>query len=173
MLQRDGQSLYLAGLDDVWCEKHDLTRTLTGIPPSAAVVALVHEPDFADVVAYDPRVLGIRDLPGWLVSHRLTTLHATPSLLRSLLGALEPGQLLPDLRLVTTCGEPVYGRDVAALRPHLAPGATFVNWSGASEIGSLAFFEVAAGAPLPDGVLPAGWPAPGKDVGIVDDAGDT
>lgn len=34
-----------------------LTRALTGIPPSAPVVALVHEPDFADTVANDPRVI--------------------------------------------------------------------------------------------------------------------
>lgn len=57
VLQRDGQSLYLVGLDDVWCNKHDLARALTGIPPSAAVVALVHEPDYADTVANDPRVI--------------------------------------------------------------------------------------------------------------------
>ncbi len=56
-LQRDGQTLYLAGVDDVWCGKHDLTRTLAGIPPVAAVVALVHEPDYADVVANDARVI--------------------------------------------------------------------------------------------------------------------
>jgi acyl-coenzyme A synthetase/AMP-(fatty) acid ligase len=125
----------------------------------------------AGVYAYDPRVLGLRDLAAWLTSQRLTTLHATPSLLRSLLGALEPDQVLPDLRLVTTCGEPVYGYDVVALRPHLAPEAMFVNWSGSSEVASLAFFEVAPGAPVCDGVLPVGWPAAGKDITIVDEAG--
>ena len=56
-LQRDGQSLYLAGIDDVWCGKHDLAATLNGIPADAAIVALVHEPDYADTVANDPRVL--------------------------------------------------------------------------------------------------------------------
>jgi amino acid adenylation domain-containing protein len=121
----------------------------------------------AGVYAYDPRALGVRDLPAWLTGQRLTTLHLTPSLLRSLLGALEPDQALPDLRLVSTGGEPVYGTDVAALRPRLAPGAAFVNWSGASEIGSLAFFELPAGAPAPEGALPAGRPAAGKDVAIV------
>lgn len=55
--QRGGQSLYLAGVDDVWCGKNDFTETMSGIPPGAAVIALVHEPDYADVVANDPRVI--------------------------------------------------------------------------------------------------------------------
>src|SRR5262249_49276004 len=56
-LTRDGQTLYLAGVDDVWCGMHDLRAALSGLPASAAVVALVHEPDYADIVANDPRVL--------------------------------------------------------------------------------------------------------------------
>jgi acyl carrier protein len=125
----------------------------------------------AGVYAYDPRALGIRDLPAWLASHHLTTLHTTPSLLRSLLGALEPDEQFADLRLVTSGGEPVHGRDVALLRPHLPPSCTFVNWSGASEVGSLAFFEVGPEAPVPVGVLPAGLPAAGKEIAIVRDDG--
>ena len=56
-IQRDGQTLYLAGIDDVWCDKHDLAAAVRGIPADAAIVALVHEPDYADIVANDPRVL--------------------------------------------------------------------------------------------------------------------
>jgi predicted MPP superfamily phosphohydrolase len=56
-LHRNGQILYLLGLDDVWCGKHDLQEALQGIPPTAVALALVHEPDFADTVALDPRVI--------------------------------------------------------------------------------------------------------------------
>lgn len=56
-LQRDGGTLYLAGVDDVWCGKHELTAALRGIPSNAGVVALVHEPDYADTVAHDERVI--------------------------------------------------------------------------------------------------------------------
>jgi predicted MPP superfamily phosphohydrolase len=56
-LKRDGQTLHLAGVDDVWCGKHDLTAALAGIPARSAVIALVHEPDFADTLAGDARVL--------------------------------------------------------------------------------------------------------------------
>ncbi|MBX6390722.1 MAG: AMP-binding protein [Frankia sp.] len=120
----------------------------------------------AGLYAYDPRALGIRGLPDWIAQQRLTTLHTTPSLLRSLVGALEPGQVLDSLRLLTTCGEAVYGGDIVAARPHLPPTATYTNWSGSSEIASLAFFPIAATDPLPEGTIPVGWPAAGKDVTI-------
>ncbi|MBL7495405.1 non-ribosomal peptide synthetase [Frankia sp. CNm7] len=116
--------------------------------------------------AYDPRSLGIRDLPDWITSNELTTLHTTPSLLRSLVGALDDGAELTSLRLVTTCGEAVYGGDIAAIRPYLPPTAVYTNWSGSSEVASLAFFEIAPGEQIPEGTIPAGWPAAGKDVTI-------
>jgi predicted MPP superfamily phosphohydrolase len=55
--RRGGQTLYLAGVDDVWCGMNDLQHALAGIPADAAVIALVHEPDYADIVARDSRVL--------------------------------------------------------------------------------------------------------------------
>src|SRR5262249_57695289 len=55
-LRRSGDRLWLAGVDDVTKSKHDLARSLAGIGPDEVVIALVHEPDFADEVARDPRV---------------------------------------------------------------------------------------------------------------------
>jgi uncharacterized protein len=55
--RRDGQTLYLAGIDDVWLGKHDLGAALAGLPPSAAALLLAHEPDFADQAALDRRIL--------------------------------------------------------------------------------------------------------------------
>ncbi len=51
--RRGGQALYLAGVDDVWCGMNDLQHAFAGIPADAAVIALVHEPDYADIVARD------------------------------------------------------------------------------------------------------------------------
>lgn len=54
---RAGESLYLAGLDDYWQGKADLAKTLSGLTADAPVILLVHEPDYADLAARDPRVL--------------------------------------------------------------------------------------------------------------------
>jgi hypothetical protein len=56
VLCRSGERLWLAGVDDVVEEKHDLDRALRGIPDAGPALVLVHEPDFADRVAEDPRV---------------------------------------------------------------------------------------------------------------------
>jgi predicted MPP superfamily phosphohydrolase len=49
-------SLYLAGLDDGWAGKPDLTAALTGAPADAPVVLLLHEPDLADEYARYPQI---------------------------------------------------------------------------------------------------------------------
>ncbi len=53
---RGNDSLYIAGVDDIWEKKHDLNRALDGIPANAALILLAHEPDYADEVALTKRV---------------------------------------------------------------------------------------------------------------------
>jgi predicted MPP superfamily phosphohydrolase len=45
-----GQKLAIAGTDFVWLGKPDPARTLKGISPDTPVIALVHEPDYFDVM---------------------------------------------------------------------------------------------------------------------------
>jgi uncharacterized protein len=54
-LERDGCRIWMAGVDDVWEHRHDLQKTLAGIPLGETVILLAHEPDYADVVAADGR----------------------------------------------------------------------------------------------------------------------
>ena len=56
-LIRADETLYLAGLDDYWQGRTDLSNTLLGLPAEAPVIVLVHEPDYADIATRDPRVL--------------------------------------------------------------------------------------------------------------------
>ncbi|MES0344590.1 MAG: metallophosphoesterase, partial [Anaerolineales bacterium] len=48
--------LILAGLDDGWSGKPDLSLALEGSPQEAPVILMLHEPDFADRYARDGRV---------------------------------------------------------------------------------------------------------------------
>ncbi len=50
-IERNGQTLYIAGIDDVWERRQKPDDALNGIPDGSAVIALVHEPDFADELA--------------------------------------------------------------------------------------------------------------------------
>lgn len=55
-LDRAGETLYLAGVDDVWEKKHDLGSALAGVPDEGCAILLAHEPDFADDASKDRRV---------------------------------------------------------------------------------------------------------------------
>jgi uncharacterized protein len=55
--QRDGQTLVLAGVDDVCYGRQDLPAALAGVPRNGKTVLLAHEPDYADLAARDPRVV--------------------------------------------------------------------------------------------------------------------
>lgn len=127
----------------------------------------------AGLYYWDARVAGLDGLAAWLTHHSVTTAHCTPSFLRTFVAHLDRestgSPALSTLRLVTTCGEPVHGDDVRALRPHLAPEAMFSSWSGSSETGHLAFNPFPPERALPDGVVPVGRPAANKSVTVVDE----
>ncbi len=53
-LERDGQRLWIAGIDDLLDGAPDLRRTLSGIPDHEATILMAHEPDFADHAASFP-----------------------------------------------------------------------------------------------------------------------
>ena len=125
----------------------------------------------ASLFLFDPRVEGAARLPSWVDAHGITTLHASPSLLRGVVSRMPGRRRMQTLRVVTTSGESLHSSDVEAARPHLPDDAIVVNWAGASEIASLAMHRIAASDPLPDGPLPAGTPVPGKTVSILADDG--
>jgi hypothetical protein len=54
---RQSESIYVAGVDDVWECEDDLPRACGGIPVEAAIILLAHEPDYADTAAHDPRII--------------------------------------------------------------------------------------------------------------------
>ena len=47
-LKRGGAMLYIAGVDSITLEKHDLDVVLRKLPSSGPAILLAHEPDFAD-----------------------------------------------------------------------------------------------------------------------------
>ena len=50
-ITQNGSQIWIAGVDDILEEQHDLERTLAGVPPDETTILLAHEPDYADIVA--------------------------------------------------------------------------------------------------------------------------
>ncbi|MCR5978977.1 AMP-binding protein [Gordonia jinghuaiqii] len=126
----------------------------------------------ATLLLWDVRrrtTIGLRE---WLAHETATTVHCTPSLLRSWLAGLGAADEIPSVRLLSTCGEPVHHGDVAQVRATVAPQAVFCSWSGASELADLAFNFFPAGREVPTGAIPVGAPASKKHIRIVDDEGN-
>jgi thioesterase domain-containing protein len=112
----------------------------------------------AALCLFDPRRHPISELAPWIEREQVTTLHATPTLLRALLRAIDSDQRFPDLRLVTTCGEPITYADVGSARRHLSDRCAFVNWTGSSEVGVLALSSPVPNDSERSGSVPAGRP---------------
>jgi len=47
-VEREGQQLHIAGVDDIWYEHDDLDKVLSMLPETGEAILLAHEPDFAD-----------------------------------------------------------------------------------------------------------------------------
>ena len=56
LIEFGGTGFWLAGVDDVWEEKHDLGAALLGVGDDLPVILLAHEPDYADEVERTGRV---------------------------------------------------------------------------------------------------------------------
>jgi len=53
-IERANSRIWVAGTDDAWVHKANLSLALKHIPPDEAVILLAHEPDFADQAAKFP-----------------------------------------------------------------------------------------------------------------------
>jgi acyl-CoA synthetase (AMP-forming)/AMP-acid ligase II/thioesterase domain-containing protein/acyl carrier protein len=112
----------------------------------------------------DARTTAPEVLLNWIEVHSVQVLVATPSLLRALVVA-DAGARVDSLIRVVTTGEPVHGKDFQKARA-IAPQAVFTNWVGSSETGGLAHRDYHPGEAIPQTLLPAGRPAPGKAIGV-------
>jgi predicted MPP superfamily phosphohydrolase len=56
-LTRGASTLYLAGVDDAWSGQPDYGAAMSACPTDAPTIMLLHEPDFADTTANDPRMV--------------------------------------------------------------------------------------------------------------------
>lgn len=51
-IERDGQALYFAGLDDLWYGVPDIAKSLQAVPSDSATVVLAHNPLLFDPIAH-------------------------------------------------------------------------------------------------------------------------
>ena len=107
----------------------------------------------------DPADIAPRELIERLREYRIERLHATPSIVRALLGALGTEARLDRLEDVWMTGEPVLWSDVAAIRAGFGSNVLVASAYGATEaLGARCVGIAGPSDPLGEGRIPLGRP---------------
>ena len=126
----------------------------------------------ATIVAYEVRREGLDRFGEWLAEADVFVLHAVPTLLRHLMGAVPEGERSEHLRTVYLSGEVSTWEDVSAIRAHLGPESVIVNMFGSTEVGACLCFAIDANTELGEGPLPLGVPLAGREVDLLGEDGE-
>jgi len=109
----------------------------------------------------------------WIVNEELTVFRCTPSIFRTVFGLAPEGMIFSKLRFITLGGEPVTDGDIELFKAHTADDCVLINNFAATEAWNISHFVVRHDFPPFSGFLPAGFPAPGKEILLVDDDGQS
>ena len=125
----------------------------------------------ATLCALNPKGLPPKDLLAWVRDEGITHFNPPVGLWRGFLAAVPPGADVPVLRLVTLCGQQIYGEDVRGFQSRFGHVAVLDFLLGMTEAGPVAraYFDHTVEAV--DGPVPAGYPVADKEISILDAAG--
>ncbi len=120
------------------------------------------------VCPFDVTAYGIDRFAAWIRSARVTILN-NRTVVRQLLQSEGTGTF-PDVRAVNMGGDTIYRREVEACR-RAFPNATVITGLATSEAGRVTYLFLDGASPLPDAVVPLGYPVAGKRVRILGEDG--
>jgi amino acid adenylation domain-containing protein len=126
----------------------------------------------ATLCRFDVRRSGVHRLARWIDENRLTVLNMGPALLRNLLSTIDPDTRFDTVRAVFTAAAPLLRGDVDMFRRHFPPTTPLVNVLATAENGIVSTFVVARDTVVTDAVVPVGYPVPGVEVLVLDEAGE-
>jgi amino acid adenylation domain-containing protein len=112
---------------------------------------------------------GLNSIIDCLRQQAITVYFSTPTIFRAWAPLIDAP--LPALRMIKTGGEAVRDSDAAHFKRITLPGAEFNVTLASSEGGLMTSITYTHDSIIPQGVLPVGYPTPGKEILIVDEAG--
>jgi amino acid adenylation domain-containing protein len=125
----------------------------------------------ATLCPLDASSLGIAQFIERLRQECITFLYPSVSLFREMLDQLGPDNPLPSMRRIFLAGQTVYRRDVDRFQELTGTQCVLLLGFSSTEGGALTEFPIAKDTRLEGAVVPVGWPVPGVDVLLFDDAG--
>jgi amino acid adenylation domain-containing protein len=107
----------------------------------------------------------------WIINEELTIFRCTPSIFRAIFDLAPKGLVFSKLRYISLSGEPSSSTDIELFKTHTTEDCVLINTFAATESGSICHYSVNHHTPSFNGFLPAGYPAPGKEVLVLGDTG--
>jgi amino acid adenylation domain-containing protein len=107
----------------------------------------------------------------WIINEELTIFRCTPSIFRAIFDLAPKGLVFSKLRYISLSGEPSSSTDIELFKAHTTGDCVLINTFAATESGSICHYSVNHHTPSFNGFLPAGYPAPGKEVLVLGDTG--
>lgn len=107
----------------------------------------------------------------WIIDEKLTVFRSTPSIFRNIITLAPKDLKFPYLRFITLGGELVTNQDIDLFKLHTLEDCTLVNNYSSTEAGAICHYPIHHDLPSFEGMLPAGYPAPGKEVLLIDENG--
>jgi len=127
----------------------------------------------ASLCTLDIRKEGLDRLQKRINDDEVTVYASVTSMFRYFVNHLKPAATLPTLRIIKLIGEPLYKNDVELFRKHIAPRCAVVNRLGSNETGTICEFSLDAQTPIPEQVVPVGYPVEDVEVRLLDNDGNT
>ena len=125
----------------------------------------------ASVFPFSVKEDGFTALAAWLSENEITSFSCVPTVFRRVCAVLKPGDHLPRLRLIKLTGETMNRSDVDLFRQHFSHGCRLRISLGTTETGTITARIIDHNTQLENGVLASGFPVPGKEVLVLDQAG--
>jgi amino acid adenylation domain-containing protein len=124
------------------------------------------------ICPYDIRERGVAALPSWLQETGITLWRCVPTLFRNIAAAIHDPGAFSSIRVFSLAGEPTSRRDVELSRRVMPDRCRLrVSYGATEAAGGITTYYLDKESPLPDGVVPVGYPVPNIDVMILDDEG--
>jgi len=120
---------------------------------------------------FDVKKHSARQAVDWIIHENLTVFRSTPSIFRTIFSAIPEETVLANLRFMTLGGEPISSSDIELYKRHTSSNCVLINNYSASEAGIICYYPITHDLPEFSGFLPAGYPAPGKEIFIENDEG--
>jgi amino acid adenylation domain-containing protein len=114
---------------------------------------------------------GVGGLASWLRQHEITIYRSAATVFRAFVQTLPDSAPFPRLRLIQPGGEPLSPQDVALYQRYFAPDCVLVNCLGLTETGPVCMYFIDKASPIPDAVVPVGYPVEDTEILLLDEPG--